>query len=621
MMKRLLAIILLLPTLAYAGPVEYAINGTNGGTMFIAGPKGVATGGKVRMPIVPTGLEVNVLTDLSAITATPPLQVTGSLAGGSLSLNFDKSAIFQWANLHQFDAEAIFNSTLRLPGGTTLPTNCLKHDLFINDSGATGSRVYLCEADNTWVAQAGAAASGGAQNKFDATADPTVSDDSASGYSVGSRWINTTTGVQFICTDPANGTAVWKEVVVLTGSNLVLGAGQSLILDKTVLSDGGVDLGANAASALDQRIDFNSNGVAGSELRIISESGGEAYMMQNHASANLTHRVYGSGDFRVQTNGTSNRLSVDSAGKVTVHTGPLDIDAGGLDVTGNIVVADGVNTHYVGRAAGHGLVFDSTASYEPVLSSQGNANTVVDSNNDGSTVAFRVWDHSVGGTLLASFGDDVAQISPGGNGSILNLNSDGTATLTADGTDGVEMTTDGYLQSKGSGRIYASDVRGTEGLTIGAGGFVGINQNFGIQWPSAGTSVNISTANDFFVLLDNNNNTSAGDEFKIYDGGLVPDAADGNGHTAETIFSIGTGSGMSIKPDKTNGVTMTSAGVLSGLNAGSIVADRITFGTVADDDVACTNGDVQFDASYVYFCVDDSGAPKWKRIAMSGDTW
>lgn len=39
--------------------------------------------------------------------------------------------------------------------------------------------------------------------------DPTVNDDIDLGYEAGSLWVNTTTKNAFICTDPADGVAVW----------------------------------------------------------------------------------------------------------------------------------------------------------------------------------------------------------------------------------------------------------------------------------------------------------------------------------------------------------------------------------------------------------------------------
>ena len=47
---------------------------------------------------------------------------------------------------------------------------------------------------------------------FAATTNPTVGDDSGDGYTIGSRWINTSSDVEFICTDASVGAAVWKNI-------------------------------------------------------------------------------------------------------------------------------------------------------------------------------------------------------------------------------------------------------------------------------------------------------------------------------------------------------------------------------------------------------------------------
>lgn len=55
-------------------------------------------------------------------------------------------------------------------------------------------------------------------DNLSATADPTASNDSAQGYSVGSRWFNQATGDVFVCTDPGAGAAVWVQETAVSGS-------------------------------------------------------------------------------------------------------------------------------------------------------------------------------------------------------------------------------------------------------------------------------------------------------------------------------------------------------------------------------------------------------------------
>jgi hypothetical protein len=47
---------------------------------------------------------------------------------------------------------------------------------------------------------------------YTAVADPSVTDDSAAGYAVGSNWINTVSGKDFVCVDASVAAAVWSEL-------------------------------------------------------------------------------------------------------------------------------------------------------------------------------------------------------------------------------------------------------------------------------------------------------------------------------------------------------------------------------------------------------------------------
>lgn len=49
------------------------------------------------------------------------------------------------------------------------------------------------------------------QNNYSASTNPTVTDDSAAGYQVGSSWINTLTGEEFVLVDSTVGAAQWKS--------------------------------------------------------------------------------------------------------------------------------------------------------------------------------------------------------------------------------------------------------------------------------------------------------------------------------------------------------------------------------------------------------------------------
>jgi hypothetical protein len=57
----------------------------------------------------------------------------------------------------------------------------------------------------------------GRRNNWEATAAPTVNDDSGDGYSVASRWIDTTNDKEYVCLDATAAAAVWKETSNTTG--------------------------------------------------------------------------------------------------------------------------------------------------------------------------------------------------------------------------------------------------------------------------------------------------------------------------------------------------------------------------------------------------------------------
>lgn len=60
------------------------------------------------------------------------------------------------------------------------------------------------------------AASNAPKSNFTAIVDPAATDDSAEGYSAGSKWLNTATDEVYVCLDAAVGAAVWVKTTLST---------------------------------------------------------------------------------------------------------------------------------------------------------------------------------------------------------------------------------------------------------------------------------------------------------------------------------------------------------------------------------------------------------------------
>lgn len=62
------------------------------------------------------------------------------------------------------------------------------------------------------------------KSRMSASTDPDVDSDASEGYEAGSRWLNTTSGEEFVCFDPANGAAVWGSTTQSSGGAGVWGS-------------------------------------------------------------------------------------------------------------------------------------------------------------------------------------------------------------------------------------------------------------------------------------------------------------------------------------------------------------------------------------------------------------
>lgn len=63
---------------------------------------------------------------------------------------------------------------------------------------------------------------GGAQNNYTAAVPPTINDDSADGYSVGSVWVDTAANERYVCLDAAAGAAIWEKSTAGTAGEVAV---------------------------------------------------------------------------------------------------------------------------------------------------------------------------------------------------------------------------------------------------------------------------------------------------------------------------------------------------------------------------------------------------------------
>ena len=92
-----------------------------------------------------------------------------------------------------------------------------KGDLAAGTGANTAAR--LAVAANGSSLRAASGASTGLEwqlNNLAAAAAPTVNEDSGDGYSVGSRWIDTTNDKEYVCLDATVGAAVWTETTMIS---------------------------------------------------------------------------------------------------------------------------------------------------------------------------------------------------------------------------------------------------------------------------------------------------------------------------------------------------------------------------------------------------------------------
>ena len=207
----------------------------------------------------------------------------------------------------------------------------------------------------------------GGLNNLTATANPTITNDTGSGYAVGSVWINISTDECFVCTDATAGAAIWQKTVFeyansikpLVTNTVDLGTSslkyKDLYIDGTAYIDdlniinqttfaGLVVAGSLTASGTVtiNTADINGGAIDGTAIGATTPSTvvGTTITASTGFTGNLTGNVtYSSGTptstfYNVTVNGTLNAPNSNITGNITATTGTSTFN--NLTITGTL---------------------------------------------------------------------------------------------------------------------------------------------------------------------------------------------------------------------------------------------------------------------------------------------
>lgn len=213
----------------------------------------------------------------------------------------------------------------------------------------------------------------GGLNNLTATTNPTITNDSGSGYAVGSVWVNTSTDEMFVCTDATAGAAIWQKAVFIYSSAIspavtnTVDIGTSSLKFKDIYIDGTGYIDALSVSTTSSftgtvttgsisqtsgtatfaTVDVNGGAIDGATIGATTASTivGTTITANTGFTGNLTGNVtYASGTptssfYNLTVNGTLNAPNSNITGNITATTGTSTFNnvtiTGTLDMDAN----------------------------------------------------------------------------------------------------------------------------------------------------------------------------------------------------------------------------------------------------------------------------------------------
>jgi hypothetical protein len=224
-------------------------------------------------------------------------------------------------------------------------------------------------------------------DNFIATTDPSTTSDSAAGYSVGSRWVNTSTRVAYVCLDATASAAVWNRlaanVQTFTSNGTWTKPAWCTVVD-IVLVGGGAGGGSGARRASGTASSGGAGGGGGGYVRatfpvsllaateavtVGAGGAGGTAVTANDTNGNVGSNggvtLFGSTTTKVRTNpsgggagGATGAATAGSAG-----TGEVGAGAGGAGTSGAAGSNGGRGIHGGGGGGGGGGVSTTPAAF------------------------------------------------------------------------------------------------------------------------------------------------------------------------------------------------------------------------------------------------------------------
>ena len=446
------------PSFAYA-TTKLSFTGTSSGTMFLSAPP--VASGTIILPTLDGGTAY--LIDGSRTISTSSPLVGGGALSNNLSFSLDLSATYVWSGTQNASS-----ATSILPNSLGLPSTCSPASVYVNLSGSTAQKLYVCESDNTWVAVGSSITSTALANNFTAISDPTATDDTPD-YAVGSRWINTTDDTQFVAVDVSSNAARWFRTDI--GNARFSGARKGGVLDLNYY-----DVPGGSSIDLATQINFwtnsytsPSNTIADATIERASGENGQLSLI-NRGTGNLS--LTSGGNLLFTTTASTNDILLQSSDQVIVYGGGV---SAGVDASATMVIVDDdvQNTQL-------SLTNDIAGTDKPAQLTmlQRNGTTTTVNNEQLSRITSYGYENigtsanMIAGTIGFDAGENFTDTASGGN-FLVGVTANGTTTAQVrfkvlgdgssfltkdDGTNGVEMTTAGVLQKRGTGSIIADAV-------------------------------------------------------------------------------------------------------------------------------------------------------------------